>query len=130
MPWEGVGSGAEPHTLPRSHPLSPPRSLTGSSLTPSVWGLSGGPSHGQDWFILNHWRLAASPAPIPGGQRSGAGLKFPLATTPPPPLLLTCHLSGVNPGEIERGLLCITDAPLTLSFRKSQGFKSSIQKSG
>ena len=73
----------------------------------------------------------SSPLSQAGGQRSGVGLVSPgNQHPPPPPLLLTCHLSGVNPGEIERGLLCITDAPLTPSFRKSQGFKSSIQKSG
>ena len=73
----------------------------------------------------------SSPLSQAGGQRSGVGLVSPgNQHPPPPPLLLTCHLSGVNPGEIDRGLLCITDAPLTPSFRKSQGFKSSIQKSG
>ena len=71
--------------------------------TPSFGVCVEAPLHGQACLIPDHWRLAVSPAPPPPGRsevRSGA--ESSPGNQPPSS---ESHLTGVNPGKAERGLL-------------------------
>lgn len=78
--WGGVQSPTPSPGAP-----SQPSTFTGrKGPDRSVWGLSGRPSHGQDWLTPALWRSAASPA-----RWSCGGLLVPARPSLSPDSLVT-----------------------------------------